>query len=441
MFDTCRSVADLETDLGGSDRRSAESSLPAGLDSREPGPELAALLSTVDVDQLSPGDRVVVLRAYQRMASHMQAKVYQTMTAILGAYRNLLADDTVDDPEFVHQAAAAEVGSALRLTRRTATREMATAADLFVRLPQVGDALTQGRIDQRRARVLISETAHLTQTAARTVVDQIIRRAETLTTGQLAARLRRLTIEAAPEEAEQRFQHAAADRRMVIEPTCEGTADILLIGVSPDAAMEASHHVDSLARRLKTLPGELRTLDQIRADIAVDLLRGRTTHLQQAPNPKPGRVEIRVDLTTLAELDQHPGELAGYGPVIADIARNVALRSQSWSYVVTHPQTGEVVHTGTTRRRPNTAQARRIRARHATCVFPGCRIPATRCDLDHRRPYSQGGPTSPENLAPLCRHHHVIRHRAGWQYQPIPEGGYRWTSPLGHTYLSGLPPP
>ncbi|GIU92835.1 MAG: hypothetical protein KatS3mg011_1741 [Acidimicrobiia bacterium] len=255
MFDTYRSLARLE---GDPDHRSPEpsSSLPDGLDSWQPGPELAALLSTVDVDELPAGDRVVVLRAYQRMASHMQAKVYRTMTAILDAYRELLADEAVDDEEFVYQAAAAEVGSALRLTRRTATREMTMAGDLFVRLPQVGEAMTQGKIDHRRARVLVSETAHLSETAARTVVDQVIQLSERLTTGQLAARLRRLAIQAAPEEAEKRFEHAAADRRMVVEPTCEGTADILLIGVSPDAAMAASDHVDSLARRLKTLPGE-----------------------------------------------------------------------------------------------------------------------------------------------------------------------------------------
>jgi len=34
-----------------------------------------------------------------------------------------------------------------------------------------------------------------------------------------------------------------------------------------------------------------------------------------------------------------------------------------------------------------------IRARQRTCSFPGCRRPATRCDLDHTLPYDQGGPT------------------------------------------------
>ena len=39
---------------------------------------------------------------------------------------------------------------------------------------------------------------------------------------------------------------------------------------------------------------------------------------------KKRQVDLRVDLDTLNELNDHPGDLAGYGPVIADIARQVA---------------------------------------------------------------------------------------------------------------------
>ena len=48
-----------------------------------------------------------------------------------------------------------------------------------------------------------------------------------------------------------------------------------------------------------------------------------------------------------------------------------------------------------------------LRDRH--CVFPGCRIDARRCDLDHIQAYDEHGPpgqTHPRNLAPLCRRHH-----------------------------------
>ncbi|HUP14858.1 MAG TPA: HNH endonuclease signature motif containing protein, partial [Acidimicrobiia bacterium] len=71
----------------------------------------------------------------------------------------------------------------------------------------------------------------------------------------------------------------------------------------------------------------------------------------------------------------------------------------------------------------------------------GCRMPAIDCDLDHRRPWADGGPTKTSNLAPLCRHNHNTKHRCGWTYQKLPNGDYLWTSRLGHTYTtSGHPP-
>jgi hypothetical protein len=390
-----------------------------------------SVLADTDLDRLNPDDHVVIIRAYQRLISHLQAGLYRSMLAILDAYRHLVDDP--DDEEFVHDAAQAEIGSALGLTRRAAAQELAFAIGLR-RVPQVAAALAKGDIDRRRARVLILETAHLSEDAARQTVSQVIGSAGSLTTGQLAARLRRLVVEAAPEEAQQRFDHATDQRRMVVEPTCEGTADILLIGVSPEKAMAASDHVDTLARHLKRLPGESRTLDQLRTDVAVDLLRGRNPDPSRAANPRSGEVIVQVDLTTLAELDDHPGELAGYGPVIADIARQVARSTTRWSFEVSDPDCGRVTHVGAVRRRPTTAQTRMVRAGHPTCVFPGCRMPAHRCDLDHRQPYSRNGATCPCNLAPLCRHHHQIRHRAGWTYRRIDQTAYEWTSPLGRTY-------
>ena len=155
-------------------------------------------------------------------------------------------------------------------------------------------------------------------------------------------------------------------------------------------------------------------------------------------------VDLRVDLETLTGLAEHPGELAGYGPVIADIARHIAATQPhaEWRYTITHPDTGRPLTTGTTRRRPTPAQRRSVQARQPTCIFPGCRMPATGCDLDHRTPWSQQHSTSASGLDPLCRFHHVtVRHRIGWTRQPLPTGDHLWTSPLGHLYTtSGTPP-
>jgi len=50
-------------------------------------------------------------------------------------------------------------------------------------------------------------------------------------------------------------------------------------------------------------------------------------------------------------------------------------------------------------------------ARHAAqlhsphCIWPGCDVPTTRCEIDHLHDHARGGPTNPGNGAPLCGFH------------------------------------
>ena len=408
--------------------------LPKGMEKMDPSPSLAAFLSSLEDECLNGFDRVRVLQSYQRLASFFQAQVFEAMASI-----SELMDQLEADPEVAHDAAAAEIGAALRLTRRAADFDLALALDLKERLPEVWEALASGRIDLRRARVIVSGTAHLSEDAAREVVGRILEAAARLTTGQLNALIRRVCVQADPDDATIRYGEAVDGRRIVVEPTVDGTAHLFGLDLPPDRVQAALRRITDLAQSLKTRD-ETRTLDQIRADVFLDLLDGK--HHARGGGRR-GTVDIQVDLTTLARLADDPGELAGYGPVIADIARQVAENQPGaeWRWTLTHPDTGLVVDNGITRRRPTTAQRRHVEARQRTCVFPGCRMPALNCDLDHRQPWAHGGPTNTGNLAPLCRHHHNLRHHAHWTHQALPTGDHQWTSRLGHTYTtSGLPP-
>src|SRR3954447_19045711 len=76
------------------------------------------------------------------------------------------------------------------------------------------------------------------------------------------------------------------------------------------------------------------------------------------------------------------------------------------------------------------------------CVFPGCRVDARDCDVDHIVsfvPLDEGGPpgqTHPDGLACLCRRHHRLKTFTAWTYHRTTHGRYEWTSPHGHTYLT-----
>ncbi|SDZ52021.1 HNH endonuclease signature motif containing protein, partial [Herbiconiux ginsengi] len=78
-----------------------------------------------------------------------------------------------------------------------------------------------------------------------------------------------------------------------------------------------------------------------------------------------------------------------------------------------------------------------------TCRFPGCGRRANRCELDHTKPWADGGTTTPDNLAHLCPRHHHLKHEGGWTVAPTRDGtrGLTWTSPRGATYTTTPDPP
>ena len=155
------------------------------------------------------------------------------------------------------------------------------------------------------------------------------------------------------------------------------------------------------------------------------------------PAERRGVVDITVPLSTLLGLTDNPALIPGWGPVIADIARQVALdqaANPTWKWSVTDEH-GHLLHHGHTTRRPTTREADFVRARDRTCRAPGCRKPAIRCDLDHRRDHHHGGPSHRGNLCCECRHHHRLKHERGFRVHAMGRGGFFWEAPDGRLYF------
>jgi hypothetical protein len=77
--------------------------------------------------------------------------------------------------------------------------------------------------------------------------------------------------------------------------------------------------------------------------------------------------------------------------------------------------------------------------RDARCRFPGCAVPADRCELDHiiNSPFTDptsDGPTSIRNCACLCRTHHQLKTKKLWKVRTPDDGiTLHWTGPAGVT--------
>ena len=91
------------------------------------------------------------------------------------------------------------------------------------------------------------------------------------------------------------------------------------------------------------------------------------------------------------------------------------------------------------RYRPSNELAEFVRMRDLFCRFPGCDVPADRCDLDHVRPWPWG-PTHASNLNCKCRNHHLMKTFwtgiGGWADEQLPDGTVIWTAPSGKTYTT-----
>ncbi|MCV7422778.1 DUF222 domain-containing protein [Mycobacterium yunnanensis] len=102
-----------------------------------------------------------------------------------------------------------------------------------------------------------------------------------------------------------------------------------------------------------------------------------------------------------------------------------------------------IVHPGQAppenRYRPSKKLADFIRCRDMTCRFPGCRVPATNCDLDHTIPWPHG-PTAASNLKCVCRRHHLLKTfwggENGWRDRQLDDGTVIWTAPDGREFVT-----
>lgn len=379
----------------------------------------AALLGfatfSVDRRELSDAESVMLLEARQRLINHLMA---ERAADIIDVCRRSGTFDQHGEFDTL------EVACALTLTRRKSDAEVEVAWGLE-RLPNVFGALYAGEIDWVRARIIVEGLEHLDDATAVDLAAVILEDAPGLTTGKLAALIRRVCLGHDPDDAAERYHRSVEDRSVSAIPTNDGTGFLFADRLPADELHAAMSHIEGLARRLH----DDRTMDQKRADVMLDLLSGRCHHLRA--DGVTGQVDVTVDLETLIGLADRPAELPGWGPVIADIARRTLEEGESGRLrVKVHDADAGVEVTA---RAPSAAQRRAVRHRRPRCCFPGCRMPAINADLDHRIPHAVGGPTRVDNLVPLCRFHHRAKDEGRWSYDIHPDGSLVWTSPLGRT--------
>jgi hypothetical protein len=344
------------------------------------------------------------------------------------------------DQEIARRTVIAEVACTLHLAERTAENLLGEAALFAGPMKATLQAMSTGEISYRHGQVLMEQLSFLPLEEAERFEARLLPVAKDLTVGKLKARARRLRERAHPETITKRAIAAVADRAVWWEGRPDGMGTLTWYGTAQQtlAAHDRLTGIAEATRRSEqhdeNVPEDQRcTIGQICADAIGDLLLDGVTPAGTGGGIQ-GSVMITVPVLTALGTSDTPGILEGYGPIPAEVAREIAAGAPSFTRLLTHPETGAVLSVGTDQYRVPADLRRVLRLRDGTCRFPGCARPAARSDIDHTQAWEAGGPTDLNNLAHLCRPHHRLKHHTLWAVHQEPGGVLCWTSPAGQTH-------
>ena len=445
---------------------------------------MTALLDATDTQMATLAGLVASLEAAESTLSSMTA-ARDGLLAIAGRLAIDIAKqgDHPDKGDHSIRTIAAEIAAVQHVSDRTVERRMMSAGMLVDLFPSVWAAQGAGRISAAHSRVIVDAGAHLVSESDRAAYAAVVLRlAEAESPTRLRALARRVAQRLAPSTMTTRHRTARAQRRIWITDGEDGMAALhahapaALIHGMFDRLSQMAHAVRTenlraqreAAREGRDFIADDRTVDEIRADLLVDLVLTGAPAGHDTEDGLLGeidaRIEVTVPVTTLIDTDGDddgasedgpaPGsegrdgsttgrapaaELDGVVPIDAATARILAGAASGWDRVLTHPIDGRAL--AVDRYRPSRRLRRHLRARDQRCRFPGCGVTARKCDLDHNHAASSGGETCESNLASFCRRHHVLKHHSPWHVAQGPGGVLEWTSPTGRTYIDAPPVP
>ncbi|WP_343076508.1 HNH endonuclease signature motif containing protein [Jiangella mangrovi] len=464
------------------------SSAVLDIDAASVGPELAALLARRD--PAAAGDVFDVVEqvaGWVRQVAHAEAGLARAL-AELAARAEVRPASMGTGYRSVNPVtnAAVVVAGRCQLTAKQAEGLVGPAVQLLRDFPDTWAAWWAGLIDWRRVRAILDELGGQDPSVRSRVEAVVLPRASQLDSVALRKLIRQLLHELAPVSAAQRHQVARDSRYVVVTPASDGMAQLEARLPAEDAAA-LNTALNAAAADLKRADaaagGPVRSKDQRRADALAELgwaaltacADGATGHAMfgraadttapgdittgpaglaghaasadsatatataraatNAPKrrARPVSVHVTIPFGSLVGLTDEPGELEGYGPITAQVARTLA-EEGVWTWLKTDPGTGHLLDMGRTRYRPSQALADFITARDRTCRMPGCHRPARGSDIDHIKEFAKGGTTCAANCHTLCETHHLLKHRGGWTVTRGPDGTTRWRSPTGHIF-------
>jgi len=425
---------------------------PAGID-------ILSALVGIDPMKLTKSGRVDYLSALEKQSGWLQSLMQRAIVAVAGS------EPTKSESKYsnVDDANREEVGAALRMSGNTAQYRIDVARTLTAHLPETCNALATGEISAAHATAIARESANIIASGASVEMIQklesgAIAHAEFHTPAQVTNQLRSAIAKLAPEEFAEAARSAHDSRRVSYFPERDGMATIVaflpaadaqtvllaidkLARISSGEVRDSNRDANKMARFTKLASdfADLRPLHSLDAFRADALTQFASTYLATSgetnlKHRRPITLNLTLDLPTLLGFENNPGQLTGYGPIPAEIARELAADAK-WRKFITHPENGNLLDYGRESYDPPQILKDFLLARDRTCRFPGCRAPGHLADIDHAIAWDKGGETNTENMGLLCRRHHRMKTHGDWKLESFPDGSCKWISPAGKEYF------
>ena len=327
-----------------------------------------------------------------------------------------------------------ELRASLGESAVTCNHRIHLARTLVHRLPATLGAMAAGEVTQRHANALVNALDHVDpDDRDRAAVQLEATCVPFAATHDYPAFTRKIRRELAALPVTLADHQRRARERQTVWSSADPDGLTATVGavLSAAGARTLMAAVDTAADLHRAdAPDQRTTLDQRRADglvrIAADWLdiahecRRLSTRLQL-----PAACAVATAPTSRSPSPCPPCSASTTSPATSQVtARSRALARQladdpngTWRRLVTD-DVGRLIDYGRSRYTPPTRLREFVVARDRECRFPGCHRRARYCEVDHLRPWAEGGATNQGNLICLCspasppqaRHH--LDHRS-----------------------------
>jgi hypothetical protein len=349
-------------------------------------------------------------------------------------------DPRADEVDFAVRSVAFDLAHRLNLSENM-VRAMAWQAEvLAASLPRLRDLFISGRISPQHVRAAVESSQGLPDQAAYATFDERMSAiVEQARPGVFARRCRLLRERLCADTLQERHDEARAKRRVAIEPDADAMAWLHIHAPVMDIA-QVEVRLTAEARRLRSLAGETRTLDQLRSDLAMQWLAdggvAPGTERKGAPGMSAG-----VHPFVLVDAAGRFAELLGYGPIPLQAAARALRDAHAFRKVLADPIRPAILNLDTRRYRPSPDQRTWLTLKFGLDDDAAPFLPAgivTGSEVDHVIEFQHGGPTDVANLVPLKPRLHRLKTVTRIRLDPKPDGGIRVRTPTG--YDSDPPP-